>query len=173
MTEASRRSFLSGMLSLLAVSTSPIPLRAGNFPALWGDGEHDDAAGLRALLQKEPCLIYADGVLVDDHRGIIMHWGEFVLEQTLEVPEEVNILIERARFNLMRLADDAPAFRLSEGKQVSVFANRRGCDFGHKPGRRAFIEYKKEHWLKGFEEREKMPAANTRYGIATDTYVEI
>lgn len=80
-----RRTFLAGAVSLIAV---PV-LAKYSFakPRIWGDGVHDDANGLQALLNGEPFVtdlpgIWQDGV-VDG--SVYLTGGIFKVGKTLYV----------------------------------------------------------------------------------------
>lgn len=88
-----RRFFLGGALSLIAATTFK-PSIAGNMPTIYGDGVTDDSGGLYALLNNEPVLFNKEQIGVEDHKGIVFHNGRFVVNNTIEIPNDCNILFE-------------------------------------------------------------------------------
>jgi hypothetical protein len=108
--EVSRRSFLGGLVSLVALQAAPV--RAlGNLPTLWADGKHDDTGGLRALFNREPLVFATDKVQVDEFRSVIFHGGRFRITSTIELPEELDLKIESATFDLLDLPEELYALQ--------------------------------------------------------------
>lgn len=87
-----RRSFLG---SLLALSAAPAIVRADslmkvvpmNGLVLWGDGIHDDAEALNALIHGEK-VVRRDGAefFRSPEGGVFLHGGTFLLGSTLVFP---------------------------------------------------------------------------------------
>ena len=77
----SRRWLFGAALALVAVP--PLRARAATVPVLYGDGIHDDTAGLQALLDGNPVMI--DGAVVRrDEPATVMN-RTFVISDTLVI----------------------------------------------------------------------------------------
>jgi hypothetical protein len=135
--EVSRRSFLGGLVSLVALQA--VPVRAlGNLPTLWADGQHDDTGGLRALFNGEPLVFATDKVQVDEFHSVIFHGGRFRITSTIELPEELDLKIESVTFDLLGLDPQLYAMRGPNARPftglfvqwVSKPAHRRFFDNG-------------------------------------------
>ena len=65
--DVSRRSFLRGALTVAAASLVPVAaakaLGLDDVPTLWGDGVHDDAPALQALIDGKPFKIAGEGFI--------------------------------------------------------------------------------------------------------------
>lgn len=59
----SRRSFLGGALALSAIVVVPSIGFGKELPCIYGDGIHDDTAGLQALFDGEPFQVEGEGFL--------------------------------------------------------------------------------------------------------------
>lgn len=135
MVELSRRSFLGGSITVLAAVTFvPKPSIAGlfgNTPTIWGDGFHDDTAGIGALLRSEPVISPKELIGIESNGGIIFHHGTYLINQTIEIPEEANLTIERMwlRAGKDLREHNAPLFRTEARKHVLTFTNNRGIQF--------------------------------------------
>lgn len=87
MMDVSRRSFLGGALALTAARSIPFS-GLGHVPLIWGDGVHDDWAGLQAALNGEPFRAVGNRVIAQNVGGkVLIHHGSFRLSRTLVVPE--------------------------------------------------------------------------------------
>ncbi len=99
MVELSRRGFLGGMLSILAVAAVPtfIPSPAeGNWmPRIYGNGKDHDGEGLQALFDGQDVILPADKIGLRGGRikGVEFHKGHFVIDREL-FPEAVEIIID-------------------------------------------------------------------------------
>lgn len=111
MVDLTRRFFLGGAISLIAVTTSGLPKRIGNMPQIWGDGWHDDTGGISALFRSEPVILPKDKLTIDSHKGITFHRGVFKISQTLEIPDDCDLTMEAPTFRAPDLDRDAPFFR--------------------------------------------------------------
>ena len=110
--DATRRMFLGGAISLLAVKTFVPSVQAQkNLPQIWGDGRHDDTSGLGSLFRREPVWFAPDKIGVDEHGGIIFHNGIFKVTQTIEIPDDVLVKVEQVSIDLYDLDRDLYAFR--------------------------------------------------------------
>ena len=99
MIEASRRSFLGGMISLIAAQTFVAKAAdIGNMPCIKGDGRHDDAHGLGSLFRNEPVIFPKDKIGIERHGGVIIHGGKFLIGSEIIVPDDARIMIESAEF---------------------------------------------------------------------------
>lgn len=87
MIDLTRRSILSGMLSILAASTTsiiPAPARAlsGNIlPRIYGNGRDYDAEGFQALFDGKDVIIPQDKLQITGAKGLIFHHGTFVIDR--------------------------------------------------------------------------------------------
>lgn len=111
MVDLTRRFFLGGAISLIAVTTSSIPRKIGNLPQIWGDGSHDDTGGISALLRSEPVILPKDKLTIDAHKGVTFHRGTFKISRTLEIPDDCNLTMDRPTFRAPDLDRDSPFFR--------------------------------------------------------------
>lgn len=101
MIEATRRSFLSGAISLLAVSTFVPPATAlmGNgYPRIFGDGRNYDAEGFQALFDGKDVIIPSDKIGINGTAGIIFHKGTFVIDREIYTNGK-QLIIENAQFD--------------------------------------------------------------------------
>lgn len=82
--DVSRRSFLGGALMIAAASLVPVAAFTNPVPILWGDGEHDDAPALQALIDGKPFEVAGSGFIA---RGFGDNYelmgGKFLLGQGL------------------------------------------------------------------------------------------
>lgn len=148
MTDLTRRFFLGGAISLIAVQASAMPKIMGNMPQIWGDGSHDDTGGISALLRSEPVVFTKDKVTVDSHQGITFHRGLFKISRTLEIPEECNLTMDRPTFRAPDLENDEPFFRVG-AKHRHAFASGSEDAFANvifmlQPGHGPIIHYPPE-----------------------------
>lgn len=87
MTEFSRRGFLGGMLSILAVAQVPTflpsPAEGNWMPRIYGNGRDYDGEGLQALFDGKDVILPADkiGIRGGAVKGVIFHKGTFVLDR--------------------------------------------------------------------------------------------
>ena len=112
MTNLTRRFFLGGAISLIAVQTSAMPRIIGNMPQIWGDGRNDDTGGISALLRSEPVVFTKDRVTVDGHKGIRFHRGIFKISRTLEIPDDCDLTMDAPTFRAPDLDSNDPFFRV-------------------------------------------------------------
>lgn len=99
MIEGTRRSFLGGMISLIAAQTFVAKAAdIGNMPCIRGDGRHDDAHGFGSLFRNEPVIFPKERVGVSSHGGVIIHGGKFLIGSEILVPDDALITIEAADF---------------------------------------------------------------------------
>lgn len=110
--DVSRRFFLGGSLALIAAVTfKPSVSALANIPTIYGDGAHDDTAGLQALMRNEPVNFSKDQIGVEAHDGIEFYNGFFTVEKTVNVPEGVDVkFIGHVRFDGNKL-EELPFFR--------------------------------------------------------------
>lgn len=91
--EISRRSFLGGVLSVAAATALP-NMALAEVPVIYGDGRHDDWAGLQAMLDGRPFRA-ADGaamVLRGEPAGAFIAGGHFRVSRTLMMTNRVTII---------------------------------------------------------------------------------
>lgn len=109
MVEFSRRGFLGGMLSILAVSSVPTflpsPAEGNWMPRIYGNGRDYDGEGLQALFDGKDVILPADKIgirgFVDGERtvkGIVFHHGDFVIDREVYT-NGTKLIIEHARFD--------------------------------------------------------------------------
>ncbi len=104
MLDLSRRSILSGMLSILAASTTqiiPAPVRAlasNSLPRIHGNGRDYDSEGFQALFDGKDVLIPADKLQITGAKGLIFHRGTFVIDREVYVNHS-HMIIEEATFD--------------------------------------------------------------------------
>lgn len=79
-----RRFFLKGAIALTAVT---IVLPKLIVHRIVGDGLHDDAPGLNALLRGEPVSIEMEGIRLSPEGGCVIRGGNFLLSGPLYVPD--------------------------------------------------------------------------------------
>lgn len=173
--ELSRRFFLGGALSLIAASTFEIKAHhIGNMPKIWGDGVHDDTAGLGALLRGEPVLFSKDNLGVDEHKGVTFHNGEYAVAQTIIVPDEAVVEFECATFVGNDLPVDAAFFSIPGDRYTQMFlgkTGRMGLVFRHKGGAK-LLEYRYENKLAAFDTYRGAEAPREKiYDIRNDEVI--
>lgn len=99
MIEGTRRSFLGGMISLIAAQTFVAKAAdIGNMPHIKGDGRHDDAHGFGSLFRNEPVIFPKEKLGISSHGGVIIHGGKFLIGTEILVPDDALITIESAEF---------------------------------------------------------------------------
>jgi hypothetical protein len=109
--DLARRSFLGGLISLVAVKQFDVTKAfASNLPRIYADKKNDDSHGLGALFRNEPCIFSKDDIGIESHNGIIIHGGSYVIGNTIHIPNNLNLQIERAFFNGTSLFENSPFF---------------------------------------------------------------
>lgn len=143
MPELTRRWFLGGALSLIAAQATQLPsgvgavareLRIGNKPAIYGDGVTDDAAGLGALLRREPVLLPKSGIVINDHAGCTIHHGDFKINSEVYIPKDAVFEIEKARFKGLELPALEAFFCLDQAAFLKFIDNRH-ISWLHRPAK--------------------------------------
>lgn len=84
--ELSRRSFLGGALVLAVATQLPgAALARSEVPWLWGDGMHDDTAGLQAMLDGKPVYVVKDREVITAAEGqpISFSGGQYRISETI------------------------------------------------------------------------------------------
>lgn len=81
--ELSRRLFLGGAIAL--VGAAVLPRMVLSAPVVWGDGIHDDWAGLDALFNGRKAQILTDSVTISAAKEVHMLHGNFILSRTLRL----------------------------------------------------------------------------------------
>lgn len=133
MIDVSRRSFLRGSLTFLAVTTfEPSVSALANIPGLWGDGKNDDTSGIAAILRNEPVVLHSDRVAIESHGGCIVHSGRFLISRTIPVPDDAKIVIEKCEFYGPDLDASQAFFSFDGVKAVKQFAGNRGLIYTHR-----------------------------------------
>lgn len=117
----SRRSFLGGVMALTASTALPI---RGAFalalPTIWGDGVHDDAPGLNALLQGLPFHVENDDVVAID--GMIRQ-GTFLIGSTLRPIADRHFIITHNLFKALPSLGCAPILDIPTGAKGEITFN--------------------------------------------------
>lgn len=130
MVDLTRRFFLGGAISLIAVATfTPSVSAMSNLPTIYGDGKGDDTHGLGALFRNEPVTFNKEMLGVNSHKGITFHKGMFRITRTINIPKDVAIKIERARFYGVDLELNEPFFMLERGFDDYQLCDNRGLIF--------------------------------------------
>ncbi len=133
MVELSRRFFLGGALSLLAVTTFEATVRnRSNMPIIYGDGIQDDSGGLNALFRNDPVIFDKDMIGVDSHKGIHFHRGFYRIHNTLDIPSGTNIKIDFVSFEEGDISRDFPFIRFSEEWEASEFKTNAAFITNHE-----------------------------------------
>lgn len=89
-----RRLFLRGALALSAVSVAVPSLAFDGAPTIYGDGIHDDWAGLQAMFDGRP--FHVDDEIIVAGEGVVSG-GDFILSRTLSISGD-GILVTNSRF---------------------------------------------------------------------------
>lgn len=91
-----RRSFLQGVLALTAAAAAgpQLALAEQALPTIYGDGVHDDWAGLQAMFSGKPFRV--DNEVVVAEEGVV-HGGNFLLSRPLRISGD-RICIAECRF---------------------------------------------------------------------------
>lgn len=83
--EVSRRLFLGGALALVAATQLP-NVAFASAPVIYGDGYHDDTAGLQAAFDGKPFKVVGKGTYIVRKGGqVMLNGGTFKLTDTLHV----------------------------------------------------------------------------------------
>lgn len=82
--EMNRRKFLcwSSAASAL-ILLDPKSVVAKQVPQIWGDGVHDDAPGINALLRGQPCQIMTDSVYRTINGKVHLNLGTFLVKSPI------------------------------------------------------------------------------------------
>lgn len=158
MNDISRRFFLGGAISLVAAVTFK-PALSSNMPTIYRDGINDDSAGLQALFENNPVIFSKDHIGVNSHDGITFHEKTpmgFIVNNTINIPKNCKLKIERATFVGKGLPDGWPFFMCDDfsGHQFSSTGIGTGAIFKTKPGFKGkLIDYRKDAFNPEFEEK--------------------
>lgn len=129
----SRRSFLLGLGAALA---APAVVRADSLmklwvpplPIVWGDGIHDDAPGLNALLAGQRAIIKSEAVEVVNG-AVFMRNGIYLIRSAIELTSNNMFLGSNSTIEA-DLDPGVPAFRYGRGANVAMLQmtinSRRG-----------------------------------------------
>jgi hypothetical protein len=109
--EISRRFFLGGAISLIAVSTFKVTAGHGNSPRIWADGQNDDTSGLHALFHNEPVIFSSDDIGVSESRDMVVHRGVYRVSRTIELPPGLVVKVENMTFRGVDLDEALPYLR--------------------------------------------------------------
>ena len=80
MVNLTRRSFLGGVLSVVAVSIVTPP-KFSTYPTLYGDNPHDDTKALQAVFNGEPYIV--EGKLIKGQESVVFGGGVYKISDTL------------------------------------------------------------------------------------------
>lgn len=114
----SRRSFLGGALALSAATSMPLKAFA-HAPVIYGDGVHDDTAGLQAALDGKPFRVFGHGAYVvrgDGH--IFIGNGSFRLSDTLHFRGNVAATVSGFHMEWTELPPGAACMMMSENSRT-------------------------------------------------------
>jgi hypothetical protein len=105
MLDVSRRSFLGGALALTVVAALPVKAFA-TVPTIYGDGVHDDWAGLQAMFDGEPFLVDGEGFEPQRvHGSALLRGGAFKISRTLHLGRNGNVHCVLDHCSLVSSAD--------------------------------------------------------------------
>jgi hypothetical protein len=126
-----RRSFLKGILTLGVISAVPMSRLIVPVPTIWGDGIHDDAPGLNALLRGDRFIVEADGVIAED--GVIQG-GTFLIRAPLVI-NRFDVFLTKCRFTAApdfqgEFLLDARGTGVGEVSHCHFIAPSRGVKYG-------------------------------------------
>jgi hypothetical protein len=96
--EVSRRFFLGGALAVAGASSLPSRLLAAA-PVIYGDGIHDDTAGLQAALAGRPFQVAKNGLVFRRGGTLFLSQGNFKLSDTLRITDRVRIVSVGNRYD--------------------------------------------------------------------------
>jgi hypothetical protein len=117
--DISRRSFLRGSLTVAAIAVIQPTIALADVPTIYGDGIHDDASGLQALIDDQPFRV--DGSVVQASRGVI-RGGEFAIGKTLNI-RHGNILIDHCHFVSLPGFEGAEMIYINQSDGVHCITN--------------------------------------------------
>lgn len=128
-----RRSFLGSILALAAApsivrASSLMPLWVPPKAIIWGDGVHDDAAGLAALFAGLPYVIKAAsaGVIRRDEAGrVSIDRGDFFMTEAL--PMSTGMSVTNSRFKIDQALSKVKAAVVVSPKEG--YFTLAGCQF--------------------------------------------
>lgn len=113
--ELNRRSFLGGALALAAATKLPSAAFA-SAPVIYGDGVHDDTAGLQAALDGKPFRVVGRGAYVVQKEGhIYIGQGSFRLSDTLRLRGPIPATLSDFHMEWDKLPDNAPCIEITSG----------------------------------------------------------
>lgn len=142
----SRRSFLGGVMALTASTALPI---RGAFalalPTIWGDGVHDDAPGLNALLQGLPFHVENDDVVAAD--GVI-RGGSFIIGEPIRITVS-DFLVAECRFLTTPNFDGPMMIDLTDCRRGTFVSNvLTSYEYAQRPpiGGFSLADYENEKW---------------------------
>lgn len=118
--DISRRSFLGGAIAATVVAVSPA-LALANLPVIYGDGIHDDWAGLTAFFNGKPFVIEGEGFTASEGR---LFGGRFLLSQTLHIGPG-NFTVNNCGFRFEASNNAISIAKDSQAKLVWKVGNRR------------------------------------------------
>lgn len=130
MINASRRSFLGGLLALTAVTATGIPAFAA-IPTLWGDGVHDDTEALNALFSGTPVKVEGENIVASE---AVLKGGVFLISDTIFLRANRSV-IDGVVLNLSGSFKRVPAISF-DYKAGQVWISNITIK-GHSPGAQA------------------------------------
>lgn len=130
--ELSRRSFLGGALAITAATALPASAFA-SAPIIYGDGAHDDTAGLQAALDGKPFRVAGEGAYIVRREGtIFIGKGSFRLSDTLHLRGSTKATLSGFYMEWSSLPDAAPCIQVSSEGHTLINGRIRGPK-GHWP----------------------------------------
>jgi hypothetical protein len=128
------------MISLIGATTFPVEgAGLGNLPSIVGDGKHDDTGGLSALMHGEPLVFETDACGAEGYRGVVFHRGVYRVTNTITVPEDARIRVERIVLEVSDLDLELPVFSV-EKRHRATFAGVAGeVHYVGRKGRTLFL----------------------------------
>lgn len=129
-----RRTFIGAAIGATVVAAAgPLPI-VPDIPTLWGDGIHDDTAGLQAAIDGREYRQAWDGVIVPAREPdplLVFPRGDYAVAGTILIPAWAAIVDGNA-VRLRGLGDDRGALIEMQGFSFSLrnfefWTNQRGC----------------------------------------------
>lgn len=132
MTDLSRRSFLRGALTLVAVATLPAAVLADDLPMLFGDGVADDTAALNAMVRGLPFRT-ADGFKGSAEQCVLRE-ATLRINGTLHIDRMGFLFIERCKIYFKQRQDGEVNLLVTMNSVVSFNDSELILEGFHKEG---------------------------------------
>lgn len=108
MADLTRRNFLGLFGAAAAVAVVGMPAIASEIPVIMGDGVHDDTAGLRAFMLRQPVRVIDDAVEYFNGSILLKGGKTYKISDTVTVPEGVRLRGKGPKYPLFMMADNFP-----------------------------------------------------------------